>query len=199
LWFTLAILTVVMFLKLLLNLTIEFGPIFLFLVISQYTEFFTAVSVFIVATIIVMIVSQLERKSFAWFPLIVGIVIVVSGLLTVFLQDPFYIIFKDTIYNTGFALVLSVGLYYDRPLLKPLFQGLFAMTHKGWKILTMRWIIMFVLLAISNELVRIYMSTEDWVVYKSLATITTMIFSVYQFRLAKKERLPEASPWGMRI
>lgn len=188
-----------MLLKLLLNLTIEFGPIFLFLIASQYVEFFTAVTIFIIATTIVMVISQIERKSFAWFPLIVGIVIVVSGLMTVFLRDPFYIIFKDTLYNAGFAIVLIIGLHYNRPLLKPLFQGLFAMTHTGWKILTTRWIVMFVLLAISNELVRIYMSPETWVTYKSLATVVTMMFSLYQFRLSKKERLPESSPWGMRI
>lgn len=189
----------IMFLKLLLNLGIEFGPIVVFLVVSEYTEFFTAVTIFVIVTIIAMIVGQIERKSFAWFPFIVGIIITISGLLTVYFKDPFYIIIKDTLYNAGFAIVLLIGLAYNKPLLKPLFQGLFMMTHRGWTILTIRWTIMFVLLTIGNEIARIHLTPEDWVAYKSLATIATMIFSIYQFRLSKKERLPESSSWGMRI
>lgn len=185
--------------KLILNISIEFGPILAFLIISSYTEFFTAVSIFVALTVVAMIVGQIERKSFAWFPFIVGIIITISGLMTVYLHDPFYIIIKDTIYNGGFALILAIGLYYDKPLLKPLFQGLFLMTHKGWTILTIRWMIMFILLTISNEIVRMYATTETWLTYKTLSTIVTIIFSVYQFKLSKQERLPESSPWGMRI
>jgi len=188
-----------MFFKLILNLSIEFGPIVVFLIASEYTEFFKAVTIFVILTIISMIVGQIERKSFAWFPFIVGIIVTISGLLTILLHDPFYIIIKDTIYNAGFAIVLGIGLYYNKSLLKPLFQGLFSMNANGWRILTIRWTIMFVILTVGNEVARIHLSPEDWVMYKSIATVITMIFSLYQFKLSKKERLPESSPWGMRV
>ncbi|MBC7982019.1 hypothetical protein H7X65_03000, partial [Candidatus Parcubacteria bacterium] len=51
----------------------------------------------------------------------------------------------------------------------------------------------------SNEIVRMNVPAEQWVYYKGLATLATITFSLYQFRLSKKERLPESSPWGMRI
>jgi len=188
-----------MILKLILNLSVEFGPIIAFLIASEYLEFFPAVSVFIILTIIAMIVGQIERKSFAWFPFIVGISVIVTGLLTVILKDPFYIIIKDTLYNGAFAIVLIVGLYYKKSLLKPLFQGLFSMTEKGWRILTIRWSVLFILLTIGNEIARTYLTPEDWVMYKTLATLATIVFSLYQFKLSKKERLPESSSWGMRI
>lgn len=188
-----------MLLQLLFNLSIEFGPIIAFLIASEYAEFFTAVTIFIILTVISMIVGQIERKSFAWFPFIVGITVTVSGLCTVLLHDPFYIIIKDTIYNAVFAIVLIIGLHYNKSLLKPLFRGLFSMNEKGWRILTVRWTVMFILLTIGNEIARIYLSSSDWVIYKGIATVATMIFSVYQFKLSKKERLPESSPWGMRL
>jgi intracellular septation protein len=183
-----------MLLQLILNL-----GIIVFLIASEYAEFFTAVTIFIILTVISMIVGQIERKSFAWFPFIVGITVTVSGLCTVLLHDPFYIIIKDTIYNAVFAVVLIIGLRYNKSLLKPLFQGLFSMNEKGWRILTMRWTVMFILLTIGNEIARIYLSSSDWVMYKGIATVATMLFSVYQFKLSKKERLPESSPWGMRL
>jgi len=188
-----------MLLKLLLNLSVEFGPIIVFLITSEYLDFFPAVSIFVITTTAAMIVGQIERKSFAWFPFIVGVSIIITGSLTIVLQDPFYIIIKDTIYNGLFAIVLIIGLYYKKSLLKPLFSGLFAMTEKGWRILTIRWTIMFVFLTIGNEIARAHLTPTDWVMYKTLATIATIIFSLYQFKLSKKERLPESTPWGMRI
>ncbi len=65
--------------------------------------------------------------------------------------------------------------------------------------MSLRWASMFALLAITNEVARVHLSPEGWVVYKGIATAATIAFALYQFRLAKKERLPEASPWGMAI
>jgi len=191
--------TLFMILKLLLNLSIEFGPIIAFLVSSELTDFITATAIFVILTIIALIVGFIERRELAWFPLIVGLSVVISGILTIIFSNPFYLIIKDTIYNGIFALILLVGLHYKKSLLKPLFKGLFSMTDTGWTILTRRWAIVFIILTITNEIARVLLAPENWVVYKSLATVGTIIFSLYQFTLSKKERLPDSSPWGMRI
>jgi intracellular septation protein len=188
-----------MIFKLILSLGIEFGPIVAFLVASEFASFISAATIFVVLTFIALVVGYIERKEMAWFPLIVGLSVIISGTLTVVLKDPIYLILKDTIYNGAFALILFVGLYYKKSLLQPLFKGLFSMTDIGWRILTMRWAIVFTILTVTNEIARIYLSPEDWVNYKSLATVSTIIFSLYQFKLSKRERLPESSPWGMRI
>lgn len=185
--------------KLILNLSIEFGPIIAFLIASELTTFIKATTIFVILTFIALIVGFIERRELAWFPLIVAISIIGFGLLTVIFDNPFFIIIKDTIYNGLFALTLLVGSVFNRSLLKPLFRGLFSMTDKGWRILTFRWAIMFVLLTISNEIARIYLVPEKWIIYKGLATLATIIFSLYQFRLSKKERSPDSTPWGMRI
>ena len=185
--------------KLILNLSIEFGPIIAFLAASEVMTFIQATTIFVVLTFIALIAGFIERKELAWFPLIVAISVIGFGLLTIIFDNPFFIIIKDTIYNGVFALTLFIGLTFNRPLLKPLFKGLFSMTDKGWKILTFRWAIMFVLLTISNEIARIYLVPEKWIIYKGLATLATIIFSLYQFRLSKKERSPDSTPWGMRV
>ncbi len=191
--------TDIMIFKLLLSLGIEFGPIIAFLILSELTSFITAAAIFVVLTFIALIVGYIERKEIAWFPLIVGLSVIISGSLTVVFNNPIFLILKDTIYNGAFALILFIGLLYNKSLLKPLFKGLFSMTDNGWRILTVRWTIVFVLLTITNEFARIFLSTDAWVDYKSIATVSTAIFSLYQFKLSKKERLPESSPWGMRL
>lgn len=185
--------------KLLLNLSIEFGPIIVFLITSEILSFMTAVLIFVGLTALSLIAGFIERRELAWFPLIVGISVIGSGLLTVAFDNPFFIIFKDTLYNGAFALVLFIGLAYGKSLLYPLFKGLFAMSAAGWRVLTFRWATLFTILTIANEVARINLTAQEWVVYKGVATLVTIIFSLYQFRLAKKERLPEATSWGMRI
>lgn len=188
-----------MFKKTLTTLFIEFGPIIGFLITSETTSFIKATFVFVLLTIISLYLSFIERKEVAWFPLIVGVIILFFGLLTIVFKEPFFMIIKDTLYNGIFAIVLFIGLMYKKSFLKTLFGGMFSMSDNGWKILTFRWAIMFTLLAVSNEFARLNFTEKGWVDYKFMATITTIIFSLYQFKLSKKERLPDSTKWGMRI
>lgn len=188
-----------MFKKMLLGLGIEFGPILVFFLTVERINFITATSIFVGLTIIALIAGFIERKKLAWFPLIVGISVLVFGIATILFEDPFFIIFKDTLYNGIFAIVLFWGLAYKKGLLKPLFGSLFAMSDTGWRILSLRWAWLFTLLAVSNEIVRVHLTSETWVSYKLVTTLITIVFSLYQFKLARKERLPEANAWGMRV
>lgn len=188
-----------MIFKLIINLGIEFGPIIAFLLASELTTFIKATIIFVIVTIIALVVGLIERREIAWFPLIAGVIIIFFGMLTIILDNPFFLIIKDTLYNGIFALILFVGLFFKKPLLEPLFRGLFSMTNNGWMILTFRWAIAFTILAISNEFARISLPPEGWVVYKGLATLGTIIFSLYQFKLSKAERLPNSTPWGMKV
>lgn len=192
-------LIIYMFKKLLLNLFIEFGPIIGFLIASELTTFIRATSIFIVLTLIALMLGFIERRAVAWFPLIVAVTIVSFGLLTVVFENPFFIIIKDTLYNGIFAVVLFVGLCYRKSFLKILFGNMFAMTDRGWRVLTFRWAIMFTLLAITNEIARVSLDEYGWLSYKITATLVTIVFALYQFKLSKKERLPDSTPWGMKV
>lgn len=185
--------------KALLNLSIEFGPIVVFSILSEKIDFILATAIFVALTVVALIAGLVERKRLAWFPLIVALLVVGFGMLTVFLKNPFFIIIKDTFYNGVFALILFVGLIFGKGLLKPLFDSLFAMSDRGWQILSFRWAIMFVLLTIGNEIARANLSPSEWVNYKICATLITATFSLYQFKLSKKHRLPNSTEWGMAI
>ncbi len=185
--------------KFLFGLGVEFGPIIVFLIVSTFLSFNNAVLIFVITTIIALCVNYIKNQKLAWFPVIVALTIVVFGLLSYFLDNPFFIIFKDTLYNLIFGSVLFIGLYYKKNLLKPLFDSLFLMSDQGWNILAFRWACIFITLAISNEVARMILTSEQWIIYKGISTLFTTVFSLYQFTLAKTYRLPSSSSWGVKI
>lgn len=179
---------------------IEFGPIVVFFLTAEYIGLIQSTGLFVFLTALALIASYTRDRRIALFPLLAGLSVIIFGCLTVFLRDPLYIIIKDTVYNGLFALAIAIGLYgYRRPILKDLFSSLFHMTDKGWFILSRRWMIMFILLAVSNELVRHFLSPVAWVNYKMIATFSTIVFGFYQITLSKRERMPDSNKWGMNI
>lgn len=190
--------------NILINWSVEFGPIVLFFVSLKIlgessAGFVFSTALFTGATILALLVAYLQDKRIALFPIISGIFVIIFGITTVYFNQPYVFIIKDSLYNGFFSLLLLVGLLKGKGLLKPFFGSLFDMTDEGWKILSFRWMTMFMLLLVSNEIMWRMFSLEAWVTYKFFATVITIFFGSYQIFLAKKFRNPTASPWGMRI
>jgi len=184
--------------------SIEFGPIILFFILletigSTEPGFITATAVFTFATIIALVTSFFYEKRIALFPLIAGVFVVFFGLFTVGFSEPYLFVLKDTFYNGFFFVVLLRGVLKKKGYLQYLFGSLFDLTQKGWYKLSFRWMIMFLLLVISNELFWHAYGIDAWVRYKIIATVVTVIFGVYQIFLARDHRTETASPWGLRI
>lgn len=188
------------FARVALSWAIEFGPIVVFFFTAEKLGLLRGTSLFVGLTALALAVAYAKDRRIALFPLIAGLSVIAFGLLTVLLQDPFYIIIKDTVYNGGFAVALAIGLFvYEKPPLKRLFSSLFHMTDKGWTILSKRWMVMFVLLAASNEFARFGLDSQGWVKYKMAATFATIVFGFYQITLSRRERLPDSNAWGMNV
>lgn len=188
----------IMFLKLCIGLSIEFGPILVFFLTAERMGFIPSTGLFVALTTVSLIYAFFKERRVAYFPLVAGASVIISGIATLIYNEPLFLIVKDTIYNAVFALVLISGLVQGRGRLKKMFGNLFAMSDKGWKILSLRWAIFFIFLTIGNEIVWRNFSEIEWVAYKGYSTLVTIIFAVYQFTLSKKYRLPDATAWGMK-
>lgn len=178
---------------------IEFGPLVLFFITFELFNFMTSVAILVIAMVVTLIASIRVYNKLALFPLFASLTVIIFGALTIFLHNPQYIIFKDTLYFGGFGLIILVPLLFGKLVLKSLFGTIFAITDRGWKIVSIRWMVVMLAIAATNEWARVYFTPEQWVTYKFLVLVGLMFFSVWQFFLARKERLPEASPWGLRI
>lgn len=184
--------------KLFIGLSIEFGPIVVFFLTAKRLGFIESTALFVALTGVSLIYAFFKERRIAYFPLVAGASVIISGVATLVYNEPLYLIVKDSVYNGVFALVLISGLIQGRGRLKKMFGNLFSMTDTGWKILSLRWALFFIILTIGNEIVWRNFDEIAWVAYKGYSTFATIIFAVYQFTLARKYRLPEASAWGMK-
>jgi intracellular septation protein len=156
---------------------------------------FFATAVFIVATLIALVVSFALTRKLPIMPLVTGIVVVIFGGLTLWLQDETFIKMKPTIVNALFGGVLLGGLAFGKSLLGYVFDSAFHLDAAGWKKLTLRWGLFFLFLAILNEVVWRNFSTDFWVAFKVWGTMPiTVLFTISQMPLIMRHSLDEHAP-----
>jgi intracellular septation protein len=170
-----------------------------FLVAYELKDFMTGVIVMMIATVISLIVLRIVEKHTPKFAIISSASVLFFGGISLFIDIPSIFILRDTLFDSIFGLVLVISVWIGKPLFKYIFSAVFAITDKGWKIFSLRWGIFFIILAIANEWVRLTLSPDAWVIAKILIILASVIFGTYQLKLTKKERLPNATAWGIRI
>ena len=120
-------------------------------------------------------------------PIVTAVIVVVFGGLTLILHDATFIKVKPTIIYALFGGVLLGGLVFNKPLLGVVFDSLFHITEEGWRKLTLRWAIFFLVLAVLNEIVWRNTSTDMWVDFKVFGVMPlTFLFGALQMPLLKK-------------
>jgi len=111
----------------------------------------------------------------------------VMGGLTLYLQDDLFIKIKPTITNLLFAGILLGGLAWGKLFLRYVFGAAFRLEDVGWRILTIRWSLFFVFLAVVNEIVWRNFDTDTWVNFKVFGIMPmTFIFALAQLPLVKR-------------
>ncbi|WP_230532546.1 septation protein A [Microvirga roseola] len=174
----------------LLKLALELGPLVLFFIANAYADRFgfadseriyAATGLFVAATVVALSINYALIRKLPIMPLVSGVVVVVFGGLTLFLQDEIFIKLKPTIVNTMFGLVLLGGLYFRKPLLEIVLDSVFELTEEGWRKLTLRWALFFFALAAINEIVWRTQTTDFWVSFKVFGIMPlTIAFAVAQ-------------------
>ena len=149
---------------------------------------FLATAGFMAATLVSLVISYGVERRLPIMPMVSGIFVLGFGTLTLVLQDEEFIKLKPTITNSLFAIILFGGLAFGRPLLRPLFGTVLELSHRGWRILTIRWACFFVVLAVLNEVVWRNFSTDVWVDFKVFGIMPlTLVFAMAQLPLLKRE------------
>lgn len=185
--------------ELIANLSAEFLPIASFVLASETVGFRIGLRVLIVATIITFLLSVFIERRLPKFGLFASGTILFFAALSIGFHNPFFIIIKDTLYYFGFGTALLIGLLRGKSPFKFFFNDFMALTERGWAVISYRWTIFFFLLTIGNEIARHLLHPVDWTLYKLLALVATWVFGFYQLTVTSRERLPEASPLGLRV
>ena len=140
-----------------------------------------------IATALALTVSWILTRTLPMMPLISGLVVLVFGALTLYLQNDTFIKMKPTIVNTLFGVILLGGLFFGQSLLGYVFNSAFKLDDEGWRKLTLRWGIFFLFLAVLNEVVWRNFTTDTWVAFKVWGTMPiTIIFTMAQMPLVMR-------------
>jgi intracellular septation protein len=173
--------------KPLLKLLIELGPLVAFFLVYSRAGIYWATGVLMVATVLSLVASRAIFGRLLAVPVVTAVLVVVFGGLTFWLDDPRFIKIKPTIINLLFAGVLIIGLITRRPLLKVLFGEAFHLTEEGWRKLSVRWTLFFLVLAALNEVVWRNFSESAWVNFKVFGILPlTLVFAMAQIGLIKR-------------
>jgi intracellular septation protein len=176
----------------LLKLALDLGPLALFFFANTRYGIFVATATFMVAVLGALAVSFVMTRQLPIMPVVTAIIVVVFGGLTRFLHDATFIKVKPTIIYALFGAVLIGGLVFNKPLLGVVFDSMFNLTDEGWRKLTLRWAIFFLVLAVLNEIVWRNTSTNVWVDFKVFGvTPLTLVFGALQVPLLKRYAVEE--------
>jgi intracellular septation protein len=168
----------------LLKLALDIGPLVLFFAANAKFGIFAATGAFMVAVVVALLVSYVTIRQWPIMPVVTAIVVVVFGSLTLVLHDDTFIKLKPTIIYTLFGGILLGGYVFDRPFLAILFDAMFHLTAEGWRKLTLRWALFFLVMAVLNEVVWRTQSTDFWVNFKLFGFVPlTFVFAALQFPL----------------
>lgn len=174
----------------LLKFLVEMGPLVVFFLVNSRAGIYWGTGCFVAATMASLLASRFLFGRVPVMPLVSGVVVLVFGGLTLWLQDDLFIKLKPTIVNAIFASVLFGGLLYGKSLLRYLFGDVFALDEEGWRKLTFRWACFFVFLAILNEFAWRLLTTDQWVTFKVFAIMPiTMAFAISQVGLLQRHAL----------
>lgn len=192
----------------LLKLVLELGPLLVFFfgnlrgpwlvqelpaLASLGGPLFVATALFMAATVISLVVSKIVLGHLPIMPFVSGIVVVIFGSLSIWLQNETFIKMKPTIVNTLFGVALLGGLVFGRSLLGYVFNAAFQLDEAGWRKLTLRWGIFFLFLAVLNEVVWRNFSDDFWVAFKVWGTMPiTILFTLAQMPLIMKHTVTPA-------
>ena len=176
--------------KSLIKTLVEIIPLILFFIFNAKYEIIFATKIFVISTIISLIISYFYFKKISYPLIITTFIVLIFGSLTIFFNDSIFIKLKPTIVYLLFSFFLIIGLIFKKNFLQIYLSELIKLNDVGWNILTKRWVIFFIIMAILNEIIWRNFSTDFWVSFKVFGFLPiTIIFTIFQQNLVKKYSL----------
>ncbi|WP_340586336.1 inner membrane-spanning protein YciB [Erythrobacter alti] len=200
-----------------LNVAVDYGPLLVFFLVYKYFspdedgnmtgEIFAVIrgtGAFIIAAIAALAISKWRLGKVSPMLMVSTAMIVGFGALTIYFQDEAFIQWKPTIIYAIFAVVLLVGYWRGKSLLKILLEAAFeGLNDEGWLKLSRNWGLFFILLGIINTTLIYTVSFEFWLGAKLwLFLPLTFLFTFTQvpmlmrhgLDLGEKEEVLEETP-----
>ena len=183
---------------------LELGPLVLFFIGNYFLGILWGTGILVFATLISISASWFIDKKIPLMASFGCAAVVFFGVLTlIFDRDValqtgsevgifLFIKIKPTVVSLliGLSLIATDLLGYN-PLKSIMSSGL-NLSPKGWKSLTRLWVVMFISMALANELAWRNLTTDDWVSFKAFGIpILSIVFAVFSIPVIRKYNIEE--------
>ena len=178
---------------------LELGPLVLFFIGNYFLGILWGTAILVIATLISISISWLLEKKIPLMAAFGCAAVVFFGMLTlIFDQDVaidsqsaigvfLFIKIKPTVVSAMIALGLIIADFMRYNPLKSIMSSGINLTPKGWKLLSRLWIIMFILMAIANEIAWRNLTTDDWVSFKAFGIpVLSIVFALFSIPVIRK-------------
>ena len=177
-----------------LKSALEFGPVALFFIAyiwlkdevfqfdgTEYGGFIIVTAGFVPLMILSTLALWKLTGTLSKMQIFTVVLVTVFGGLSVWQNDKSFLQMKPTILYLLFAAILGVGLLRKQSYLQYMMGEMMPLQDRGWMILTQRMALLFLALAVLNEVIWRNMSEETWVYFKTFG-LPMGIFSFFIFQ-----------------
>lgn len=183
---------------------LEFGPLILFFAVfmlyrndsvmlggREYGGFILATLAFIPALFLTTAIQWRLSGKLSPMQVATLVLVTVFGGLSVWLNDPRFFKIKPTIIYVMFAAILGASLALRRNWLGAVLSEALPMDAEGWRKLTLRMAVFFLVLAVANEVIWRNLSESTWVYFKTFGLpVLLFAFLLGNAKLYRDHALP---------
>jgi intracellular septation protein len=183
---------------------LELGPTIVFFLIylrirdntyvwngTEYTGFIVATLIFVPILLVAMGILWALTRQLSRMQIFTAFMVIFFGGLTAWFNDERFFKMKTSIVYGVFAAILGIGLARGRSYLEWIMGEFLPMEPAGWMILTKRLTVMFLVLAVANEIIWRTQSTDLWVKLETFAFPAVLFVFLWSQIMALQKYLIE--------
>ena len=168
----------------------DFVPLLAFFLSYKLYGRITATTVLLITSVVGVIVHYIHHKKLPTVLIISTVIVVILGSFAIFSGDSRFVKIKPTVVSLIFALILFYGTYVKKGYMKPLLSASISLSEKDWIVLSKRFALFFLCIAILNELIWRNLAENIWVNFKVFGILCmTIVFIVSQISFLYKNQL----------
>ena len=173
---------------------VDFAPLLLFFVAYRLFDLYAATATVMAAAVGAAALGYWFDRKLHPVPLATAVIILIFGGLTLYLNNDTFIKMKPTMVYGLFAVVLLGGLFFNRPFVKYVLGTAVILKEGSWRVLTWRFGIFFLAMALINELMWRNFSNDIWVTFHTFGGIgLTLLFSLSQVPFLLKHQIENSA------
>lgn len=174
------------------KLALELGPVLLFFVAymmlkdrtfalggTEYSGFVAVTAGFIPVLLACSAVLWRLTGKLSRMQVVTAVLVIVFGGLSIWFNDERFFKVKPTVIYLLFAGILAVGLLRGKSAIQYVMAEALPLDDRGWNVLTRNCTILFLALAVANEIIWRSFSTDVWVYFKTFGIPGVMFLFLF--------------------